>query len=228
MWTCFSTYLTGSFGGPSVINILRSRSRDHPEARDVADRAAPLAVGRPHGLDARADAELLEVLPHDVRERRVGTVELDEHEGERLRARVEMRNRPVHPGHRRDDADGLHLHPCAARRAVDLGVAEGWDDDPLARDALAPDPLLFLEPGEEAPDHLARRVLVRELGDDALLERLRAHVCTIAPIRASVSTHSFTRSYMISRTGRTEFIRPTISPTGVPTSSFAPDDSTCA
>src|SRR5262245_65473728 len=76
---------------------------------------------------------------------------------------------------RGDDAGRLHLDPFTAGGAVDLGVAEGRNDHPEAADPLAPDPLLLLQPGEEAADRLAGRVLVGELGDDIEAHHRKRH-----------------------------------------------------
>src|SRR5262245_40737815 len=122
-------YLTGSFGG-SFIENLAPASADETEAGDVADGAGAL-VG-PDGFDARADLHLLVAVDDDVRERRVGAVELHEHERERRVGRMQVIERLLHTGNGRDGARALHLDPGPARGRIDFGVAERRHDDALA------------------------------------------------------------------------------------------------
>src|SRR5262245_45697419 len=151
-------YFTGSLGGSS----MRS-SVDRPEAGDVTDGADALAVGLPHRLDPRADAQALQAFGDDVGQGGVCAAELHQDEGERRRRWVEPLDGLVHDGDGRHHPGVRHRDPLAALGAGGLGVAEGWDHHALTRYALSPDAALVAQAREESSDGLAGRVLVGKL-----------------------------------------------------------------
>src|SRR5690349_2172687 len=153
-----STYLIGSIGG-SFMEFLVAEVRlvDHAKRIDIANGADPLLIAGPHRFDARADLQSIEIVAHDVRQRGVGAVEFDQDEGERDVAGMEMIDRFEDARDGGHAAGGSDFDPALARRGIELGVAEWWDDDAGFSGALTPDLFLFLEPGEEASNGLTGR-----------------------------------------------------------------------
>src|SRR5262249_27150230 len=132
--------------------------------------------------------------------------------------------------------DGRRGAPTVLARPGDGGPAAGGEEPlPGARHLeperlLDPGPAMVSPParGEVRLEPAARLRREAELRGREREVHGRYEVVTIWPMRPRVSTHSSTIAYMTSFTDRTSFMRPTICPIGVPTSSFAPELSTCA